>query len=66
MSSSVAGVRAAIDHPVVDADGHVVESLPVLVEYIAKVAGSDVASGFSAISPSFTTRSSDTAEIKTR
>ena len=39
MSSSIAGIRAAIEHPVVDADGHVVESLPVLVEYIAKVAG---------------------------
>ena len=66
ISSSVAGIRAAIEHPVVDADGHVVESLPVLVEYIAKVAGADVASGFSAISPSFMTRSGDTAEIKSR
>ena len=31
------------DHPVIDADGHVVEALPVVVEYIRKVAGDEAA-----------------------
>ena len=59
MSTSVAGIRSSLDHPVVDADGHVVEALPVLVEYISKVAGADVASRFSAVSPSFATRTAE-------
>src|SRR5437763_16675275 len=35
----VAAIRAELDHPIVDADGHVVEALPVVVETIRKVAG---------------------------
>jgi predicted TIM-barrel fold metal-dependent hydrolase len=39
----VASIRAGLDHPVIDADGHVVEALPVVVEYIRRVAGDDAA-----------------------
>ena len=45
-------VRAHLDHPIVDGDGHVVESVPVLVEYIRAVAGADVADRFIGSSPS--------------
>jgi hypothetical protein len=39
------GRVATVDlgHPVIDADGHVVEALPVVVEYIRKVAGDEAA-----------------------
>ena len=49
-------VRAHLDHPIVDGDGHVVESVPVLVEYIRAVAGSDVADRFIGSSPSYASR----------
>src|SRR2546423_1277105 len=39
----VAAIRAELDHPIVDADGHVVEALPVVVETIRKVAGDHAA-----------------------
>ena len=41
---SIARVRALrekLDHPVVDADGHLIESLPVLLEYVKRVGGAD-------------------------
>jgi predicted TIM-barrel fold metal-dependent hydrolase len=57
MEPTVAEIRSALDHPVVDADGHVVEAFPVLVDYIEKVAGSEVADRFGSISPSFASRS---------
>jgi predicted TIM-barrel fold metal-dependent hydrolase len=47
-------VRAALDHPVVDADGHVVEALPVVVEYVRKVAGDRAADGLLPSSVTFT------------
>lgn len=51
----VAGVRARLDHPVVDIDGHIVESIPLVIEYMRKVAGADVADRFAASVPSFAT-----------
>ena len=29
---SVAQIRASLDHPLVDADGHVVESFPIVLD----------------------------------
>ena len=55
-------VRARLDHPVVDADGHVVEALPLVVEYIRRVAGDDVADRFAGASPAFATRSQQTVK----
>ena len=34
-----ADLRARFDHPVIDADGHIVEVAPVYEEYVSKVAG---------------------------
>jgi predicted TIM-barrel fold metal-dependent hydrolase len=36
---SSAGIRAALDHPIIDADAHAVEATPVLLEYLADVGG---------------------------
>src|SRR6188768_157938 len=39
----VVGIRAGLDHPIVDVDGHIVESIAVVVDYMRRVAGDDVA-----------------------
>ncbi len=36
-------VRARLDHPVIDSDGHLREFMPVATEYVARVAGKDIA-----------------------
>jgi predicted TIM-barrel fold metal-dependent hydrolase len=43
---SPAAVRAALKHPIVDADGHWVEYTPVFAERMRKVAGDKAAEGF--------------------
>jgi predicted TIM-barrel fold metal-dependent hydrolase len=40
---AVARIRARLDHPVIDSDGHLLELRPVAMEYIAKAAGADMA-----------------------
>ena len=45
-SPAVAKIRAALDHPVVDSDGHLVEVRPVAMEYIERAGGSDIARRF--------------------
>jgi predicted TIM-barrel fold metal-dependent hydrolase len=39
----VASIREGLDHPVIDADGHLMEIRPVVAEYLADVAGRSVA-----------------------
>ena len=46
-------VRSKIDHPIVDGDGHVVESLPAIAEYMRRIGGSDVADRFIGSSPTY-------------
>jgi predicted TIM-barrel fold metal-dependent hydrolase len=58
VSAEVSQIRAALGHPVIDGDGHIVESLPVLLDYIRRVAGDDVADRFGTASPSFAARRS--------
>jgi predicted TIM-barrel fold metal-dependent hydrolase len=57
MTLDPGSVRAAIGHPVVDGDGHVVEPLPVLIDYVRRIAGGDVADRFSLSSGAFAIRS---------
>jgi predicted TIM-barrel fold metal-dependent hydrolase len=45
-----------VDHPVVDGDGHIVESVPLVVDYIRRVAGDDVADRFIGSSPAYASR----------
>jgi predicted TIM-barrel fold metal-dependent hydrolase len=42
-NSESADIRARLDHPVIDGDGHVVEYQPMVYEYVEKVAGRKVA-----------------------
>ena len=57
MTSAAASFRQKLDHPIVDADGHIVESLPALVETLRKLAGSEVADRFGGASKTFASRS---------
>lgn len=50
-------IRDGLDHPIVDADGHIVESLPILVETLRKLAGSAVADRLGGASRTFASRS---------
>ena len=43
---SPAQVRASLDHPIIDADGHWVEYTPVFAERMRKAAGDKAADGF--------------------
>jgi hypothetical protein len=45
-AATVRDLRAKIDHPVVDADGHIVESWPLFMRYIVKVGGDGAAERF--------------------
>lgn len=41
MKSRAAKIRASLDHPVVDADGHMLEYAPVFLDFLKQVAGAD-------------------------
>ena len=41
--SRSAHIRSRLSHPVIDADGHIVESTPVLLDYMPEVGGPDMA-----------------------
>src|SRR6187455_319388 len=41
--SRSAGIRQKLDHPVIDSDGHMVEVLPVMFDYLKQVGGPDMA-----------------------
>jgi predicted TIM-barrel fold metal-dependent hydrolase len=42
-SDDVARIRARLDHPVVDSDGHLIEFLPLVRDFVAEEAGPSVA-----------------------
>jgi predicted TIM-barrel fold metal-dependent hydrolase len=48
--TAAARLRASLSHPVIDADGHVIETAPVFMpffeEYVAKIAGRDMVKRF--------------------
>jgi predicted TIM-barrel fold metal-dependent hydrolase len=43
-----AEIRAGLDHPIVDADGHLVEVMPIFEEYLREIAGDAVADTYAA------------------
>ncbi|MBW2424766.1 MAG: amidohydrolase, partial [Deltaproteobacteria bacterium] len=61
-ASEAARVRSRLGYPVVDADGHIVESLPVLIETIRGLAGSGVADRLAGTSKTFASRSGTPGE----
>ena len=60
--TTAAEVRSHLQHPIVDADGHIVECLPVLIDHIRKVAGDDVADRFGGTAITYSSRSSKLLE----
>lgn len=46
-----ADVRATLDHPVIDADGHVIEYPPTLWDFVAEEGGPELADRFRAATP---------------
>src|SRR3954468_1549197 len=56
MSDDVGAGRASLGHPIVDVDGHIVESIPLVIERMRKVAGDHVADRFASSVPSFASR----------
>jgi hypothetical protein len=44
--SSSAAIRARLNHPIIDSDGHQVEMNPVFLDYLAEVGGASVAKRF--------------------
>jgi predicted TIM-barrel fold metal-dependent hydrolase len=47
--SSGAAIRAKLSHPVIDADGHIIEFLPVVRDYLVEVGGRRLAEEFDAV-----------------
>ena len=45
-SAKVEAIRKRIDHPIVDADAHQLETVPVLLDYLSDVGGSDMPDRF--------------------
>jgi predicted TIM-barrel fold metal-dependent hydrolase len=46
MSTDAAAIRARLDHPIIDADGHIVEFLPLIRDFLVEEAGESVARRF--------------------
>jgi predicted TIM-barrel fold metal-dependent hydrolase len=60
MPQSAEEIRVGLDHPVIDADGHIVEFLPLIRDFIAEEAGETVAMRFDAtLASSATVRALD-------
>ena len=45
-SRNAADIRVALDHPVIDVDGHMLECYPVLLDFVRDIAGSEMAARF--------------------
>jgi predicted TIM-barrel fold metal-dependent hydrolase len=56
-SDDVQKVRSRIDHPVIDSDGHLIEYIPLVRDFIVEDAGEDVAQAFDRITRSAAFRS---------
>jgi hypothetical protein len=50
--SRIARIRAQLDHPIIDADGHLLESVPLLLEHVDALAGPAAAERVRAAIPS--------------
>ena len=44
-------IRQSLDYPIVDSDGHVLEVMPVFVEYLRETASPHVAESFASSMP---------------
>ena len=48
-SDEVRKIRERIDHPIIDADGHLIEVIPLLIDFIREEAGPGIADRFQAL-----------------
>jgi predicted TIM-barrel fold metal-dependent hydrolase len=55
-------IRASLGHPIVDADGHILESLPLLMSYAERLYGRDAVEAFDAENASHPVRSMGSRE----
>lgn len=55
-SDEVQRIRSRIDHPIIDSDGHLIEYIPLVRDFIAEDAGEDVAAQFDKITRSAAAR----------
>ena len=62
----VRAIRAELDHPVIDADGHIIEFIPMLADLIGDEAGGAVADRFLTLAGSSATRRSLDVETRRR
>ena len=53
---SATEIRNKIGHPIIDGDGHVVETPIVLLDYVKQIAGSEVAARYEKMGPWFRKR----------
>jgi len=49
--AKIDAIRRSLDHPIVDADGHLLESVPMLLDTVERVAGTDVVAGLKRVIP---------------
>lgn len=45
-SKAVSGIRNRLDHPVIDGDGHLLEVVPLVIDYLRDIGGNDMADRF--------------------
>ena len=46
INSASTKIRESLDHPVIDADGHLVETPPVLLDYLRQAGGQSLADDY--------------------
>ncbi len=65
-SDEVRRIRAQLDHPVIDSDGHLIEFLPLVRDLLVDLAGESLAKSFDAIVESGQTLQGVSDEIRKR
>ena len=55
-----ADIRAKLDHPVVDADGHMIETTFAVLDFVKQVGGADIAARYEETLKTDRTSSNDT------
>jgi len=64
--SKVQAVRRTLSHPVVDADGHLIESVPLLFEHVRRLGGDDGMADLAAMVPQLFTGAGNAARREDR
>jgi predicted TIM-barrel fold metal-dependent hydrolase len=59
-------IRASLDHPIVDGDGHLIESVPLLFEHVRAEGGAKAVDAFAGVLPMLFTGAGDRARNETR